>query len=197
MCWMAAVPIAMAAVNTVSSSVSSYQSAKAQNRSLEHSAQVNQQNAYYARQEASYARYQAGRNAEEKRKETAQLIGAQRAKMGASGAVVDAGSFMDVTLSTAEEGEKGAVAMLQEGDMESWRHELRAGQYQRQADTALASRVNPSSILAGSLLTGAANTALTAFTMSKYFGDTPAPGSPGIFNGTPLSPGWNDNSPYR
>jgi len=174
MCWMAAIPIAATAVGSVAQTWAGYETAKSQNRSLEYNAAANRQNAEYARQEARYAKYQAARNAEESRKETGLLIGAQRAKMGASGAVVDAGSFLDVTMSTAEEGEMDAMALLQEGDMEAWRQEVRAGEYERQANMALSSRTNPNAVLWGGILSGVAATGMSAYMMKDYFGGTTA-----------------------
>ena len=174
MCWLAAIPIAATAVGSVAQTWAGYETAKSQNRSLEYNAAANRQNAEYARQEARYARYQGARNAEEARKETGTLIGAQRAKMGASGAVVDVGSFLDVTMSTAEEGEMDAMARLQEGDVEAWKQEARAGEYERQANMALASRTNPNAVLWGGILSGVAATGLSAFAMKDYFGGADA-----------------------
>ena len=88
--------------------------ANAQNAQMEYNAKVSENNARNAQAEADYARAQGWRNANEKRREVAQLIGAQRAKMGASGAVVDSGSFLDLTLSTKEQGELDAMALAQE-----------------------------------------------------------------------------------
>ena len=170
MCYMAAIPLAMMAVSAAASAYGNYQDAKAQNSSLEYNRQAQLQNAALARQEASYARAQAQRNANEKRKETGVLIGAQRAKMGASGASVDSGSFLDISLSTREEGEKDAVGMLQQGDMEAWRHDVRAGQYEEQGRIYGASKKNPWSVLAGGLLSTAAQTGMSYFMLKDYMG---------------------------
>lgn len=170
MCYLAAIPIALTAVSGVASAVGGYHDAKAQNASLEYNRQAQMQNAALARQEASYARAQAQRNANEKRKETAMLIGAQRAKMGASGAVVDSGSFLDLSLSTREEGEKDAVGMLQQGDVEAWRHDVQAQRYEEQGRIYGASKKNPWSVLAGGLLSTAAQTGMSYFMMSDYMG---------------------------
>lgn len=180
MCYMALIPIAMTAVSAVMGAVGNAQQAAAQNRSLEANAETSRQNAQNSRYEASYARQQAERNAAEENKKTAVLIGSQRAKMGASGAVVDMGSFLDVTMSTAEEGAMNAMACLQEGDTEAWRHEVRAGQYDSQSNSFLSSRTNPNAVLAGGLLSGAAQTAASAYGMSGFMGgSTSASKNPG------------------
>lgn len=182
MCYLAAIPIALTAVSGVASAVGGYHDAKAQNASMEYNRQAQLQNAALARQEASYARAQAQRNANEKRKETAALIGAQRAKMGASGAVVDSGSFLDISLSTREEGEKDAVGMLQQGDVEAWRHDVRAEQYEEQGRIYGASKKNPWSVLAGGLLSTAAQTGMSYFAMKDYMGGAASAGGDSVFS---------------
>ena len=170
MCWMVAIPVAITAITAVASAIGNYQDAKAQNKSLEFNAQTADQNARAAFQDAAYAREQGERNAVLKRKETQQLIGAQRAKAGASGATVNTGSFRDVQLSTAEEGEKDAMAILQQADVDAWKYELQAGQYQRQSWSYRASKTNPNSVLIGGLLSAGAQTASSYFTFSQFGG---------------------------
>ena len=171
---LALISLGVTAASGIASSVGGYYDTKAQNSSLEYNRKAQLQNAAQARQEASYVRAQAQRNANEKRKETGVLIGAQRAKMGASGALVDSGSFLDISLSTREEGEKDAVGMLQQGDVEAWRHDVRAGQYEEQGRIYGASKKNPWSVLAGGLLSTAAQTGMSYFMLSDYMGGTTA-----------------------
>lgn len=183
--------IALTAVSGIASAVGGAQQAAAQNRAASANAAASRNNAANARIEATYARTQAEKNAAEARAKAATLIGAQRAKMGASGAVVDSGSFMDVIQSTAEQGEVSAVNALQDGDMEAWRQNTRAGQYDRQASAFAASHTNPNAVLVGGLLSGAANTGLTAFTMSNFTGgsNTAKMGMDGALSG---NPGYTD-----
>ena len=171
MCLPAAVVGGIGLIGSVASAafgaMGAAQQAKAQNNMAEYNAQVAQNNARAAEQEGAYARAQAARNADEKRRETARLIGAQRAKMGASGAVVESGSFLDLTLDSREQGELGAMALLQEGDMAAWRAQLQAGNFYSQAAQARASKVNPRGVLAGSLLSGAAGVGGAYFSLDK------------------------------
>lgn len=167
---MWAIPVAVTAASGVFSAVSGYQQAKSQNAMLEYNAKVAEYNAKVQENEASYARGQAARNAAEQRKQTAMLIGAQRAKMGASGAVVGNGSFLDVTMSTAEQGERDAMALLQEGDLQAWRYEIEAGNFRTQAQSYLASRVNPGSVLTGGLMSAAAGTAMSYAAFNGFAG---------------------------
>lgn len=164
------IPVAVTAASGVFSAISGYNQAKSQNAMLEYNAKVAEYNAKVKENEASYARGQAARNAAEQRKQTAQLIAAQRAKMGASGAVVGSGSFLDVTMNTAETGARDAMALLQEGDISAWRHEIEAGNYKHQAQSYLASRVSPGSVLAGGLLSAAASTAVSYSAFSGFGG---------------------------
>lgn len=166
----AAVLLTTTAAGAALGAANDYYAVKAGNRTLEYNAAVAEQNAALARQEASYARGQAARNAAGERRQTAALIGAQRARMGASGVTVDAGSFMDVTLSTAEQGERAAMALLQQGDMEGWRHELRAGQQSQQARLHRASKKSPGAALAGGLLSGTARVAGGLASMQVFSG---------------------------
>ena len=166
MCFWA-IPVAVTAASGVFSAISGYNQAKSQNAMLEYNAKVAEYNAKAKENEASYARGQAARNAAEQRKQTAQLIAAQRAKMGASGAAVGSGSFLDLTMSTAEEGARDAMALLQEGDLQAWRYEVEASNFRTQAKGYQGSKVNPGSILTGGLLSTAASTAMT-YASFKY-----------------------------
>ncbi|MCL1939922.1 MAG: hypothetical protein FWG04_04610 [Desulfovibrionaceae bacterium] len=157
------VPLVMMAASAAYSAYSGAEQARAQNKALEYNAQAMQQNAENARYEASYARAQAMRNANRKQLETGVLIGAQRAKMGASGVVVDSGSFMDLLQNTAAEGATEAMSMIHEGDVAAWRHEVRSGQYGGEANMLLSSKQDPNAVLAGGLLQGAAKTTMAAY----------------------------------
>ena len=95
------------------------------------------------------------------------MIGAQRAKMGASGAVAGSGSFLDVELDTKEQGELNAMALAQEGDMAAWRAELQRDNYLSSANMSRASKVSTSGVLMGSLLSGAANVGGAYYDMNK------------------------------
>ena len=153
--------------SAVYGSIAAVQQAKAQNSMAEYNAQVSQNNANAAQAEADFARNQAWRNANEKRRETAVLMGAQRAKMGASGAVVDSGSFLDLTLSTKEQGELDAMALAQEGDMAAWRAELQRDNYLSNANMSRASKVSSSGAMWGGLLGGAANVGSAYYGMNQ------------------------------
>ena len=173
--------------SAVMGGIGSVQQAKAQNSMAEYNAKVAENNAKNAQAEADYARAQSWRNANENRKETAQLIGAQRAKMGASGAVVDSGTFLDLSLSTVEQGEISAMAMAQEGEMAAWRAGLQRDNYLQSAQMSRASKVNTGSVFAGSLLSGAAQVGGAFYGLSKD----------GIFAGSKTTPPTGSNNPKK
>lgn len=181
MCYMWIPPV-VTAVQGVFGAWGAYEDAKAHNRQMDYNASVNANNASLQREEARYIRGQTTRNVVESRKEMSVLMGAQRAKMGASGAVVDSGSFLDITLSTREEGEKDAMAIAQQGDVDAWRHDVQAGEYERQAQMYRSSKRKPRNVLIGGLLSAGANTAMS-------FGMTYGLGS---LKASKTSPGFSD-----
>ena len=157
------IPVAIMAASAVMSAVSSYSQTKSDNKSLEYNAAVSMQNANQAREESKYAMAQASREANEERRKAAAAMSQQRAKMGASGAVVDSGSFLDSQTDIKTQGERNALDRLHEGDMDTWRGERKVDEYRRQADISLAQKKNPNTVLTGSLISGAISTASTAY----------------------------------
>ncbi len=168
MCFAAAPLVVMLASTAISAGVSAYsasESAKAGNKQADYNTKVAENNALMARQEGAYAQANAMRNSMEKRKETDRLIGAQRAKQGASGVVVDSGTAGEVTMDAAAEGEREAMALLQQGDVEAWRAENQARGHESQGALAQTSKVNVGSVVAGSLLSSAAKAGQSYYAM--------------------------------
>ena len=137
------------------SALGTMQQTDAANKQASYQAQVSANNAQTAENEAAYARETAERNAQAQKRKTLSVIGTQRAAEGASGAVVDSGSFMDVTLDTAERGTLDALALLEEGDLAAWRAENQAATYQAQSGLYSASKKSALMPVGGSLLSGA------------------------------------------
>lgn len=132
-----------------------YQAANAANKQADYQAKVAANNAATAEMEAQYAEQQGQRNAEAQRRKTAVMVGAQRARMGASGAVVDTGSFLDLTLDTVKSGELDAMALLNEGKMEAWRARVQGTNLKAQSELYKSSKTNPYLAVGGTLLEGA------------------------------------------
>ena len=150
-------PIALGAtlLGTAVSAYGQYQAANAANKQADYQAKVAANNAAMAEMEAKFAEQQGERNAEAQRRKTAIMIGAQRARMGASGAVVDSGSFLDLTLDTAKQGELDAMALLNEGKMQAWRSRVQGSNFMAQSDLYKSSKTNPFLAAGGTLLEGA------------------------------------------
>ncbi len=155
MCNPMVIPLVITLAGAAVSAYGQMQQAKAANAQADYQSKVANNNARTAEMEAQYAEQQGQKNAEAQRRRTAVLVGAQRARMGASGAVVDSGSFLDLTLDTAHQGELDAMALLEEGQMEAWRARIQGTNYQAQGKLFGMSRTNPYIGAAGTLLQGA------------------------------------------
>ena len=161
-------PAAFAAVMVAGTLVSAYgqmQATKAANAQADFQSKVADNNARTAEMEAQYAEAQGMRNAETQRRKTAIMIGAQRARMGAAGAVVDSGSFLDLTLDTAKQGELDAMALLNEGKMEAWRARVQGTNYKAQSQLYGMSKTNPYIGAAGTLLQGVGSAGMGSYSM--------------------------------
>lgn len=149
------------------SAVGAAQQSSAANAAADAQSKIAANNAVLAENEARYAEGAADKNAQVKRRQTAQLIGTQRAAMGASGAVVDEGSFMDITLDTAEQGELDALALLEEGDRAAWRARGNSANFMAQSDIYSKSKTSPLASVTGSVLSGAGQIGSNWFKMTK------------------------------
>lgn len=128
-----ATSLVVGAVGSVyQNSVASAQ-ARAQSQQAQANADIANKNAKLAEEEARQSRREGYENKLKKRQEVAGIIGAQRAAQGASGALVDAGSFMDTTLDTIDKGESDALKMEQQGYDAAYQKELEAYNYRNQA----------------------------------------------------------------
>jgi hypothetical protein len=153
--WLTIASVASSALGLGAQVIGQIQQTNAQNAQAQAQAQIARNNAATAQDEAAYALEQSQKNAAAQRRKTAEVIGAQRAKEGGTGAVVDSGSFMDVTLDTAERGEMDALALLNEGKLAAWRATNQGKLYTAQSqiyDSAQKSAMLPA---AGTLLAGA------------------------------------------
>lgn len=149
------------------SAAGSMQQANAANATADAQSKIAANNATIAESEAHYAEEAADKNAQAQRRRTAQVIGSQRAAMGASGAVVDEGSFMDLTLDTAERGEMDALALLEEGDRAAWRARGQSANFSAQSEIYRNSKTSPLASVGGSVLSGAGQIGSNWYKMTK------------------------------
>lgn len=152
---------------TAMSAYGMYQGQQAANIQADYQAQIADNNATAARYEGEYAKEAATKAALEQRQKTAAAIGKQRAAMGATGIVADEGTFLDLTLDTAEQGKLDELAILHEGDMQAWQAEIGANNYTAQGELYRASKASPFMAAAPKLLTGASNTGLNYYAAIK------------------------------
>lgn len=95
------------------------------------------------------------------------MIGAQRARMGASGVVADTGSFLDLSLDTAKMGELDAMALQEEGELAAWRARAQGTNYQAQSALYGASKTSPWASATGTLLSGLGQAGMGYYSMTK------------------------------
>lgn len=142
------------AISTAVSAAGAYSQQKSANAQAKFQAKVAENNALAAQYEGEYAKEAAAKAAKEQRQKTAQIIGRQRAAMGASGIVADEGTFLDLTLDSATQGKLDELAILHEGDMEAWKAEITAGNYAAQGELYRSSQSSPMMAAAPALLSG-------------------------------------------
>jgi len=117
---------AITAAQTAAAMYPAYAAQESQNAQLEYNSKVLERNAEIARQKAVSTKVAARTEAYESAKRTAAFIGRQRALMGASGAVVGEGNFMDIQLDAAAHGAYQQMAIIYNADLEAWNYEAQA-----------------------------------------------------------------------
>lgn len=156
-----------AAAGTALTAYGQYASSEAQNKQAEFQSKVAANNAATAEMEAKYAEQQGEKNAEAQRRKTAVMIGAQRARMGSSGAVADTGSFLDIELDTAKMGELDALALREEGQLAAWRARTQGANYTAQSQLYGMSKSNSFLAAGGTLLSGAGQVGMGYYSTMK------------------------------
>lgn len=123
----------IALVGTGLSTVGAYNQAQTQKDVANYNAAIATKNQELAEDQAAAQRREGYEAMTKKRQEVAGIIGSQRAAMGASGAQVDRGSFLDLELDTAEKGEIDALGLYQKGLDAAYNTELQGWNYGQQA----------------------------------------------------------------
>ncbi len=109
---------AVGTVGAIEASNAQKNQAEYQADMAEYNADIAEGNAQIAEEEGRRAKREADQAATRKRQETALLVGNQRARQGASGAQVDAGSNLDLNLDTIEKGELDALQIEEQGQLQ-------------------------------------------------------------------------------
>ena len=173
---VAVIGAATSAYGQIQSSNAQKAQANFQSKMAERNAQIAETNATLAEQEGKEAKRIGYENAVRKRQEVASVVSAQRAAFSASGAQVDQGSALDLSLDTVEKGELDALALNEQGlqrdymkRVEAWNlrsggtaQSLQGQMYGRQAASA-----SPWMSAGGTLLSGLSQAGSNYYTMNK------------------------------
>lgn len=163
--------------------------ARYQQQVADRNRQIAQQNQELAEEQARAARKEGWDAAVKRRQEVASIIGAQRARQGASGTAIDAGSNLDLNMSTAEQGEIDALALQQQGLDKARNLEMQAWGYGNEAQNQQSASQNyawqasnvqgPSGLATAGTILGAVGQAGSMFGSNLWGGTSSAAPSTG------------------
>jgi len=129
----------MASINNAKAQANAQASAyEAQAQMAEYNAKVAEQNSKLAESQASAEARQGYENMQSMRLKGAKAIGAQRAAAGGSGAVVDIGSNLDLTIDTAQLSEIDAINEYNKGIDQAYNYQIQAVNFRNQRNSYLA-----------------------------------------------------------
>ena len=189
-----AITLTTTALSTAMGVASAVQQGKQQSAQAKYQAAVARQNQQLAEEQASAERREGYEDMIEHRRKVAGLISKQRAAAGASGAVVDFGSNLDVQEDTAAEGEMDALKIYQQGLNKAYGSSVQAVQYGSQAK---AYDAQASSAMAGGIWNAAATAvggiADMGSTWAKYKANQPSGITVGSATKTAANP-YYDNA---
>lgn len=154
---LAAAALAVTAVGVGVQAYGAYQETKAQNAAAEYNARILENNAQVARYQAADAKARGEVAEKQFRLRLSQEKGATRAAYGASGALVDSGSSLDVLEDMAEYGEFDALTIRHNAAMEAYGHETQSQNYISQAGLSRMSKRSAGFAAGSTLLTGASS----------------------------------------
>lgn len=137
------VPVALAAAYIGYSAFSSYRQAQITNAQRREQARIAEMNAETALLEGDLALKAARRLEHDSRRQTAQLIGTQRAQMTTTGFAAGEGSFGDILEGSAVLGEIDAMVIQYEGELVKFRKQREAQSLRAQARALRAGQQDP------------------------------------------------------
>ena len=118
--------LVLGAASTLVGAVGAKQQANAQADAAEYNAKVNDMNATLAERRARDALERGRQDEQQKRNETAQIEGRQRAAMAANGVDLSFGSPLDTLVSTATLGEVDALTVRRNAANEAYDNQVQA-----------------------------------------------------------------------
>ena len=144
-----------AIISAIIAAASAIQAGQQQRRAARTQEKIAENNATVAGYEANEARAATELKVKQHRLQVAQILGKQRAAMGATGVVVDEGTFLDLTLDTVSQGKLDELALMHEGDLDAWRAEVSGSNAAAQSALFRASAPTGGEVAASALMTGA------------------------------------------
>lgn len=160
------VQIAIAVVAAASTAKAQSDQAKAQSAQAEHNADISRNNAILAQRSADDARARGEISANQKRLESQQLQGKQRAALAGSGVTVDQDSALDLQADTAALGELDALTVASNAEREALGFEARRSNFEADVSASTASAANIQSV--GNVKAGAALTSGFSVVADKW-----------------------------
>lgn len=173
-------PIAIAAA-VAASALTAYgqlEAGKAAKQAGDYNAAIARNNQIIAERQAEDAVKRGDIAADEQRRKTARIAGAQKAAIGASGIALDSGTPMDIFGDTAAFGELDALTIKSNAAREAYGYQVQGMNFEAEGAMARTRGNNAqraSYIQAGSTLLGGAAQAGDMY--NRYYGRTPAPSS--------------------
>jgi len=129
----------MASINNAKAQANAQASAyEAQAQMAEYNAKIAEENSKLAESQASAEARQGYENMQSMRLKGAKAIGAQRAAAGGSGAVVDIGSNLDLTIDTAQLSEIDAINEYNKGIDQAYNYQIQSVNFRNQRNSYLA-----------------------------------------------------------
>jgi hypothetical protein len=138
MCDIATASLVVGLVGTGMGAIGQYQQGQAAKAQSEYQAKVAQNNQIIAERNAVMAEERGKVSELQKRRETQQLIGRQRAGIAASGLQVDVGSAANIVEDTAMLGEYDVENIRYQTAMDAYNYRVSGAQYGQQAALSLA-----------------------------------------------------------
>jgi len=123
---MAAAAGIIGLVGGVVSAIGAIQQGKAQSDAAKYQAQVARNNEIIALQQAAYTRQEGAAQAQQQDLKSAQLIGRQKAVLGASGVDLESGSPRDVQQSQVELARLDALTVQSNAERKAWGFDVEA-----------------------------------------------------------------------
>jgi hypothetical protein len=161
MCDLATASLAFAAVGAMTSAGGAMMQGQAQSQAAAYQAAVAMNNEKVAKQNATMALEQGEAQEQAQRQKTAQMVGTERAVMGANDIEMNSGSALNVQKSTVETGELDALTIRSNAQLNSRNFLQQASNFGSQAGllSAQSSWAMDAGIMgAGSSLLGGAST---------------------------------------